>query len=222
MSQLFSPRSNTLFRVAIVGFFIFITILIATGYILQSSSYVTEVAIYKHQPVPFSHEHHVNGLGIDCRYCHYTVEKSANATIPPPGLCMNCHKKIWADSEMLKPIRDAFKNDTPIRWKKVHDLPDFVYFNHSIHVNHGIGCVSCHGKINEMPLTSKAQRMYMGWCLDCHRNPESQFRPLADITNMYWKPPESWKKTDKYVHLGVTHFKEGTINQRTNCYICHR
>jgi len=191
-------------------------------YLLQGSPYVTEVAEIKNQPVPFSHEHHVQGLGIDCRYCHWSVEKSSNANIPPPGLCMNCHKKLWADQAMLKPIRDAYKNDTGVEWVKIHKLPDFVYFNHSVHVNHGVGCVSCHGQVNEMPLTWKANTLYMGWCLSCHRNPEPNLRPVNQVTNMEWQPDEAWRHTDKFAANGIHKPMAGHINQLTNCATCHR
>lgn len=222
MSQLFPRGANTIARV-----FIALVVVGALGflgflYMLQSSPYVTEVGVAREQPVPFSHEHHVSGLGLDCRYCHTTVETSASAGIPAPGLCMNCHKKVWADAPMLKPIRDSFKNDTPLKWNRVHDLPDFVYFNHSVHIGRGVACVSCHGKVNEMPLMWKEKTLYMGWCLDCHRNPEPNLRPVSEVTNMNWKPDAEWKKVDKLSHAGIRKTQPGHINQLTNCAICHR
>jgi hypothetical protein len=222
MAQLFPRSANHLARNTIVVGLTLAAVGLGMLYALQDSPYVTEVNEYKHQPVPFSHEHHVKGLGIDCRYCHYTVETSSNATIPPPALCMNCHKKLWADQAMLKPIRDSFKNDTPIAWSKIHKLPDFVYFNHSVHVRHGVGCASCHGAINEMPLTYKANTLYMGWCLSCHRNPEPNLRPISQVTNMDWEADEAWEKTDKFAANGVPRVAEGHINQLTNCAVCHR
>jgi hypothetical protein len=222
MPQLFPRSANNLARISIIAGLLSAGLGLALLYILQSSPYVTEVTLVKRQPVPFSHDHHVQGLGIDCRYCHWSVESSSNANIPPPGLCMNCHKKMWADQPMLKPIRDAYKNDTPIKWTKIHKLPEFVYFNHSAHVNKGVGCASCHGKVNEMPLMYKENTLYMGWCLKCHRNPEPNLRPVAEITNMDWQPTEEWKKTDKLQTNGVRRVPEGHINQLTNCWTCHR
>ena len=140
--------------------------------------------------MPFSHEHHVRGLGIDCRYCHTSVEKSSFAGIPPTETCMTCHSQIWTDSPMLEPVRTSLRTNTPIRWNRVHDLPDYVYFNHGIHVQKGVGCVSCHGRVDQMPLTWKAEPMTMEWCLSCHRNPEKHLRPREEVFNMDWVPPE--------------------------------
>lgn len=222
MAQLFPRSSNTLARLSIVSALLLAGAGLGTLYALQNSPYVTEVTEVKHQPVPFSHEHHVSGLGIDCRYCHWSVEKSSNANIPPPGLCMNCHKKVWADTEMLKPVRDAFKTGNSIEWVKIHKLPDFVYFNHSAHVNKGVGCATCHGPVNEMPLMYKANTLYMGWCLNCHRNPGPNLRPIHQVTNMNWHSDEAWDSADRLAVNGVRKVPEGHINQLTNCAVCHR
>lgn len=222
MPQLFHRSANTLAIVAIIAGGLFGVGVLGMLYAIQLSPYITEVRVVKGQPVPFSHEHHVRGLGLDCRYCHHTVETSASASVPPTATCMNCHKQVWGDAAMLRPVREAFKEDKPIEWNRVHDLPDFTYFNHSAHVNKGVGCESCHGKVNEMPLMWKENTLYMGWCLDCHRNPEPNLRPVSEVTNMDWEPDEDWKQTDKFVHLGLRRTKPGHVNQLTNCAVCHR
>jgi Cytochrome c7 and related cytochrome c len=142
--------------------------------------------------VPFSHQHHVAGLGLDCRYCHTSVENSSFAGIPPTKTCMNCHSEIWTNADILEPVRASYRNGTPIWWTKLHDLPDYVYFNHEIHINKGIGCASCHGPVDEMPLTYAHASLQMEWCLDCHRNPAKNIRPVGDpIYNIGWKGPSS-------------------------------
>ena len=140
------------------------------------------------QPVPFSHKHHVSDDGIDCRYCHTSVEKSSFAGLPPTETCMTCHSQIWTDSPMLAPVRASFATNTPLKWNRVHDLPGYVYFNHSIHVAKGIGCSTCHGRVDQMPLTRKTETLYMKWCLDCHRNPQKYIRPRDKIYDMAWQP----------------------------------
>lgn len=215
MSQLFHPRSNNLARASIVLGVLGVGALLFGFGFFQTTPYVTQVEVAKEQPIPFSHQHHVAGLGIDCRYCHHFVEKSATAGIPSQSVCMNCHNMIWSDSEMLAPVRNAFKSGSPIEWTKVHDLPDFVFFNHSIHVKKGIGCVSCHGRVDKMQLTSKEKSLQMGWCLECHRNPELFVRPRDQITSMDWKPTD--QKT-----LGKQLVQEYHIQSKTDCSVCHR
>lgn len=222
MPQLFGRSANTLALVSIVTIGLLSVGGIAIAYVVQSSSYVTEVKIFKQQPVPFSHQHHVQGLGIDCRYCHTGVEVSNFAGIPPVSTCMNCHKMIWGDQEMLKPIRDAHKNDTPLEWQRVHKLPEFVYFNHSAHVNKGVSCQKCHGRVDEMPLMYKQNTLYMGWCLECHRNPGPNLRPLENVTEMDWHEDEEWKTTDRLAHYGIREKKRFQVDQLTNCAVCHR
>lgn len=222
MPQIFHRSANTLAKLSIVVGGLAAVSVLGMLYAIQVSPYVTEVRVVKDQPIPFSHEHHVGGLGLDCRYCHHTVEKTASATIPPVATCYNCHKVVWGDAPMLKPVRDAYKNDTPIEWNKVHDLPDFAYFNHSAHVNKGVGCMSCHGRVDKMPMMWKEKTLYMGFCLDCHRNPEPNLRPVEAMTDMEWEPSEEWKETDKFAHLGIKKTKPGHINQLTNCAVCHR
>ncbi len=180
----------------------------------------TAVGIAIEQPVPFSHAHHVGGLGIDCRYCHTSVERSSFAGLPPTETCMTCHSQIWTNAAMLEPVRASLRDDTPIRWNRVHDLPDFVYFNHAIHVAKGVGCETCHGRVDRMPLMRKAQPLTMGWCLACHRDPAPHLRPHAEVFTMGWTPPRG---TDRRA-LGEALMRSYRIHDKTltHCTICHR
>lgn len=150
----------------------------------------TDVGFSPEQPVPFSHKLHAGELGLDCRYCHSTVERSSFAAVPPTQTCMNCHARVQPDSVKLLPVRESWANDTPIPWRRVHELPDFVYFDHSAHVTAGVGCSSCHGRIDQMERVTQAEPLSMGWCLDCHRSPKTALRPASEITNMAWTPTE--------------------------------
>ncbi len=183
---------------------------------VNRSPYVTDVGVALAQPVPFSHKHHVAGLGIDCRYCHSTVEVSSFAGMPPTETCMSCHSQIWADSPMLEPVRASFRNDQSIRWTRVHDLPGFVYFNHSIHVKKGIGCATCHGRVDQMPLMWKTNTLYMEWCLECHRQPERFVRPRDQVFNMSYQAPSD------QLALGRKLVEEYKIRKLTDCSVCHR
>ncbi len=189
MAQVFHRSSNALARFTLVGALLLagggLTTLLTVG---NRSAFVTQQTMFKEQPVQFSHQHHVGGIGIDCRYCHTSVETSANAGIPPTKTCMNCHSQIWLNSQYLEPVREAFKSETPLKWTKIHDLPDFVYFNHSIHVNKGVGCSTCHGRVDRMPLMWQYASLQMEWCLECHRNPEKFIRPKDKIYEMEWPP----------------------------------
>ena len=190
--QIFHRSTNTISRATIFGAVFVIAALFWAMAEIQRSPYVTYSGVVKPQPVAFSHQHHVTGLGIDCRYCHTSVENSKFAGIPPTKTCMNCHSEIWTNADILEPVRASYRNNTPIWWTKLHDLPDYVYFNHEIHINKGIGCVSCHGPIDEMPLTYAHASLQMEWCLDCHRNPAKNIRPRGDpIFNLGWKGPSS-------------------------------
>jgi len=153
---------------------------------LQRSPWVTRQGQRADQPVPFSHKHHVEGLGLQCQYCHTSVEKSSYAGIPPTRTCMNCHAQIWTNANLLEPVRQSWATGQSIVWTKVHDLPDFVYFSHEIHVNKGLGCSSCHGRVDEMPIMYQQNTLQMEWCLNCHRNPEKNLRPTSEIYNMAW------------------------------------
>ncbi len=218
MAQIFHPSTNTLSRVTIFGLLFFLAGGLFILAEINRSPYVTQATVVRQQPVPFSHEHHVAGLGLDCRYCHTTVEKTAFAGIPPTETCMSCHSQVWTNAQMLEPVRESYRSGTPIKWNRVHDLPDFVYFNHSIHVTKGIGCESCHGRVDKMPLMWQANTLQMEWCLNCHRNPEQFIRPRDQVFTMGYVPAESQST------LGPKLVKEYHVNvkQLTNCSICHR
>lgn len=215
MAQIFHRSTNTLARVSIFGAIFFVTALLTAFFVLDRSAYNTGEGIILMQPVPFSHDHHVRSLGIDCRYCHTTVEKQAFAGMPPTATCMNCHKQIWRDADLLAPIRASFESGRPIRWERVYDLPDFVYFDHSIHVAKGIGCVSCHGRVDQMPLMRQAVSLQMIWCLECHRHPERFVRPRETVFDMTWKAEDQQA-------LGSTLVSEYGIRSKTSCSTCHR
>jgi len=212
----FPPYTNTLSRVIVFGLFVSPILIgwIATA--INWSPYINETNIPRNQPVPFSHKHHVGGLGLDCRYCHTTVETTSFANIPPIHTCMTCHSQIWKDSPMLAPIRDSYASDIPVQWTRVNFVPDFVYFNHSIHVNKGIGCETCHGRVDEMPLTARGQPLMMAWCLNCHRNPERYVRPREDVFIMGYQPPEN------QLTLGRQLVQQYHIRKLQDCYTCHR
>lgn len=218
MPQVFHRSSNTLARLSIVtgAALLVSTVLIASN--LSRSPYVTKEGAPVDQPVPFSHKHHVKELGIDCRYCHNTVDKSAVAGVPPTHTCMSCHSQVWTNSPLLEPIRQSYLTGTPVKWNKVYDLPDFVYFNHSIHIQKGIGCDTCHGPVHEMNITYKAQPLSMSWCLECHRQPEKFIRPKEEVFNYQYKQPAN------QMQLGEQLVKEYGIRkeQLTDCWICHR
>jgi hypothetical protein len=189
MAQVFDRSSNALARASLVLTGLIVIALGVTLDQLQRSPWVTRQGQRADQPIPFSHKHHVEGLGLQCQYCHTTVEVSSYAGIPPTKTCMNCHAQIWTNAELLKPVRDSWATGQSIQWIKVHDLPDYVYFNHSIHVNKGIGCASCHGRVDQMPLMYMENSLQMEWCLDCHRNPAKNLRPTSEIYNMAWQGP---------------------------------
>ena len=216
MAQIFHPSTNTLSRLSIFGVVFVLAALLWLLAAIERSPYLTQADVVRQQPVPFSHKHHVNGLGIDCRYCHTTVEESAFAGIPSTKICMTCHSQIWADSPMLEPVRASFRTDTSIPWTRVNDLPDFVYFDHSIHVNKGIGCVTCHGRVDQMPLTWRAHPLTMEWCLECHRAPERFVRPQGQVFRMDWEPPPH------RMPLGQQLVREYHIQPGTSCSTCHR
>ena len=181
-----------------------------------SRSFMTAVGETHTQPVPFSHEQHVNGLGIDCRFCHSSVDKSAFAGLPPTKVCMNCHQQIWTASDMLKPIRDSYASGKSIEWERVHRVGDFVYFNHSAHVNKNVGCTTCHGQVNKMPLMWQKGSLLMEWCLECHREPEKFVRPQKEVYNWDWVPPP-----DQFAK-GKALVADNHINTKINCSTCHR
>jgi len=189
MSQIFDRSSNALARASLVLTGLIVIALGVTLDQLQRSPWVTRQGQRPDQPVPFSHKHHVQGLGLQCQYCHVTVEKSSYAGIPPTKTCINCHAQIWTNAELLEPVRQSWATGESLPWIKVHDLPDFVYFSHEIHVNKGIGCANCHGRVDQMPLMYAQNTLQMEWCLDCHRNPAKNLRPTSEIYNMAWENP---------------------------------
>jgi hypothetical protein len=189
MAQIFDRSSNALARASLVLTGLIVIALGVTLDELQRSPWVTRQGQRPDQPVPFSHKHHVQGLGLQCQYCHVTVEKSSYAGIPPTKTCINCHAQIWTNAQLLQPVRDSWATGQSLVWTKVHDLPDFVYFSHEIHVNKGMGCASCHGRVDQMPLMYAQNTLQMEWCLDCHRNPAKNIRPTGEIYNMAWEAP---------------------------------
>jgi ferredoxin len=189
MAQIFDRSSNALARMSLVLTGLLVIALGVTLDELQRSPWVTRQGQRPDQPVPFSHKHHVQGLGLQCQYCHVTVEKSSYAGIPPTKTCMNCHAQIWTNAQLLEPVRASWSTGQSLAWTKVHDLPDYVYFSHEIHVNKGLGCSTCHGRVDQMPLMYAQNTLQMEWCLDCHRNPAKNLRPTAEIYNMAWEAP---------------------------------
>ena len=219
MSQIFHRYSNIYSRLSILAILGFVAVLGGTVAMLNVSGYNTGQDMFVDQPVQFSHAHHVGGEGFDCRYCHTSVEESAFANIPPTKTCMNCHSQIWATAPILEPVRASFRDNTPLRWTRVHDLPDFVYFNHSIHVNKGVGCATCHGRVDQMPLMYQQASLQMSWCLDCHRNPAQYVRPRDQVYNMAWERPADDPGLGARL---VQEYKIASVEQLTSCSTCHR
>jgi hypothetical protein len=216
MAQIFHRSTNTLSRVTIFGALFFAGLLLWLLMILMRSDYYTGAHVAREQPVQFSHKHHAGELGIDCRYCHTSVEVSAVASVPPTKTCINCHSQIWAQSHFLEPVRDSYRTDESIEWVRVHDLPDFVYFNHSVHVNKGVGCATCHGRIDQMNQVWQENSLQMEWCLDCHRHPERNLRPRDQVFNMAWVPPSD------QAAQGLELKKAYDVHARVDCSTCHR
>ncbi len=218
MAQIFHPSTNTIARVTIFGGVFILAGLGILANVLARSSYVTQVGMTIEQPVQFSHEHHVAGLGIDCRYCHTSVEDSSFANIPPTHTCMSCHSQVWTDSPKLAPVIASHETGLPIPWVRVHDLPDYVHFNHSIHVQQGVGCETCHGRVDQMPMTWKTETMQMEWCLDCHRDPAKYIRPREEIYTMGWIPDED----QRVLGPSLVETYDIRVEQLTDCSVCHR
>jgi hypothetical protein len=219
MPQIFHRSFNTLSKVSIGGGLFILAFLGWALYVVGWSPYVTQAHIARVQPVPFSHEHHVGQLGIDCRYCHTSVEESSFAGMPPTKTCMNCHQEIWFGSTTLEPVRQSYRTGKSIEWQRIHNLPEFVYFNHSIHVNKGVGCVECHGRVDRMPFTYQEKSMLMSWCLDCHRNPKSHLRPREAVFSMTWEPPSDRSKLKEEL---LKRFRIRNSDELTSCSRCHR
>jgi hypothetical protein len=219
MPQIFRPRANSIARAVLLGAVLLATGLVVFAYEVQQSSYVTRAGLVVEQPVPFSHEHHVGGLGIDCRYCHTSVTQSAFAGLPPTKTCVTCHSQIWTNAPMLAPVRESWNQDVPIRWNRVHNLPGYVYFDHSIHVAKGVGCSTCHGPVDQMPLTYQYAPLTMSWCLDCHRHPERHLRPREEVFDMTYQPPADQRKLGREL---ATRYEVRSPQALTDCYTCHR
>ena len=221
MSQIFPRSANALARSSlfgVVGLVLFVGWLIFT---LMRSGWATKQDEFVDQPIQFSHLHHAGGIGIDCRYCHTSVEKSSFAGIPPTKTCMNCHSQIFANAPILEPVRASFRTDTPLNWIRVNDLPDFVYFNHQIHVRQGVGCDTCHGPVDKMPLMYQAKPLLMEWCLDCHRAPEKYIRPRSEVFNMNYRLPAGVSQLEQGMRLKKEYNIAG-IEHMTSCSVCHR
>jgi hypothetical protein len=232
MGQIFHRSTNAIARLTIFG-----TVLLVGGMFwffaeMQRSPYYMYGGVAPAQPVPFSHAHHVGGLGIDCRYCHTSVEVSGFAGIPPTKTCMNCHAQIWTNAAMLEPVRESFRSGRSLVWTRVYDLPDYVYFDHSIHINKGVGCASCHGRMDQMPLTWANQPLTMEWCLSCHREPEKNLRPREQVFNLRYEQPSGRNPVDfdgktytDQISLGnalKTKYNLRSVHDITSCNTCHR
>jgi Cytochrome c7 and related cytochrome c len=217
MAALFKPRATLIGRVTLLALVLAMPAVCSWWWLAPRTSWARRVGFQIDQPIPFSHQHHVGGLGIDCRFCHASVEVSANAGMPPTWTCMTCHSQIWTNAPVLAPVRMSLAKNQPIAWARVTDLPDYVYFNHSIHIEKGVGCSSCHGPIAEMSLTYKAKSMTMEFCLDCHRNPAAGLRPKSAIYDTEWH-----RTADTPAPAVLAAQYRLTDRPLTECSICHR
>ena len=219
MAQIFDRSANFLARFSLLGVAILAGLALTAVLVVARSPYITNQRVTRDQPIQFSHKHHVGDDGIDCRYCHTGVENSAYAGIPPTKTCMNCHSVLFNNVGYLEPIRESYRTEQSIHWVKVHRLADYVYFNHSIHINKGIGCSSCHGAVNEMALMYQASPLNMEWCLECHRNPEQNLRLKDQIYNMNWKAPADQEEIGRKL---ATEYNLRSKLELTSCSTCHR
>ena len=244
MAQIFHPGFNTLAKVSLALIAVGPLVVIGVASAVSRSPFNTKVNVALDQPVPFSHEHHVNELGINCLYCHTSVEKSAHSNLPATEVCMSCHSQIWTNSPLLEPVRESYINNTPIKWNQLNKVPEFVYFNHSIHVNRGLNCNICHGPVQAMQLAYKGKTFHMAWCLNCHRNPENFVAEKEQVLGLY----EKGQKTAAKNYAGLTAEEQALLNgqdykrtpaelehgrqlvkqygiktkQLSDCWICHR
>lgn len=218
MSQLFPPSMNIIAKLSLLAVIFILAGLAWLAYSLIRSPIVTGVGVAKAQPVPYSHAQHVGGLGLDCRYCHTSVETSNTASIPPTETCMGCHAQVATDSPNLQLVRSSLETGQPLAWVRVHDLADYVYFNHAIHVRQGVGCETCHGRVDQMAVVAKTENLQMDWCLECHRFPEKYIRPREAVFTMGWTPPVD--QATLGAQLVVEHGIQ--VDQLTDCSICHR
>ncbi|HEX4132710.1 MAG TPA: cytochrome c3 family protein [Pirellulales bacterium] len=219
MPQVFPRAVNGIARVTIIGGILLAIGTLWTALLFTRSSYGTDAGVVRVQPVPFSHEHHVGVLAIDCRYCHTSVEHAAFAGFPETKTCMNCHSQMWVGSSMLEPVRASFRDKKSLHWNRVHNLPGFVYFDHSIHVHKGVGCSTCHGRIDEMPFTYQVPSLLMEWCLDCHRHPERHLRPREEVFNIAYQAPADQQSLGQRL---VEQYDVDDPTTITSCTICHR
>jgi len=216
MSQIFPRSANALARSSLFGVLSLVLFMGWLIFTLMRSSWATKQNEFVEQPLQFSHAHHVGGMGLDCRYCHTSVEKSSFAGIPPTKTCMNCHSQIWTTSAYLEPVRESFRTGQPLVWTRVHDLPDFVYFNHSVHVKKGVGCETCHGRIDKMAGIFQANSLQMEWCVTCHRAPEQFLRPREAVYQMGYQP------AGDQLTIGRDLVKKYDVKSLTSCSTCHR
>lgn len=217
MPAIFSPRADRNFRAAIVCIGLLLALGVWSLYSYATSAYL-RIGYGPDQPVPFSHKIHVGQLGMDCRYCHTNVETSPHASVPPTQTCMNCHTQIKKDSPYLAPVRESWKTGEPVVWQRIHKLPDYAFFNHAVHIQRGVSCVSCHGQVNEMPIVQQKESLTMGWCLQCHRRPEKHLRPHDQVTNLIWAPPEGTSRQE----VGRELKDRNKIAPTVTCQACHR
>src|SRR3954468_6525468 len=218
MPQVFSRRANSFAKASIFVTVLLVAMAAFSCWVVWSSPNMTRQYLILDQPVAFSHEHHNGGLGIDCRYCHTTAETSSSAGMPSTETCMTCHSQLWTEAPVLEPVRESWQTGVPIRWTRVYDNPDFVFFDHSIHVQKGIGCSTCHGRVDQMPLVWKEHSLWMRWCIDCHRNPEKQIRPKEQVFNMTYQPPANQAELGRKLVRAYNIHTE----QLTDCSMCHR
>jgi Cytochrome c7 and related cytochrome c/Class III cytochrome C family len=216
--QIFRPGANTIATLLLASLGVMPVLAVGLAYQIVRSPDVTDQNVTREQPVPFSHEHHVGGMGIDCRYCHTSVEKARFAGLPPTETCMTCHSQIWTNAGMLAPVRASLAEDKPIHWQRVNELPGYVYFDHSIHIAKGVGCTTCHGPIGQMKLTRQAAPLTMRWCLDCHRDPSMALRPREAVFDPDWKPTGDREQSGHEL-MAAYHIR---IDHLTDCSICHR
>jgi hypothetical protein len=214
--MIFQPHANRLFWQILVGSVLAFGLLAVAAWCALRPEF-TRVGYAPEQPVPFSHQLHVGKLGMSCVYCHSNVERSPHATVPDTQTCMNCHQTVKATSPLLSKVRESYEKGIPVEWKRVHRLPDYAFFNHAQHVNRGIGCVSCHGQVNEMPVVAHEKPLSMGWCLSCHRHPEPNLRPPGEAANMQWKPSQ-----EASPEFGQEMKKQLNVSPPQSCQGCHR
>ena len=217
MAAIFGPSANLWAKLALLFLSAMAVATVLFWWLWPRTEYARHMRSVVGQPVPFSHQHHVAGLGLDCRFCHSSVEVSANAGLPPTHTCMTCHSQIWTNAALLAPVRQSFAHETPIVWRQVTDLPDYVYFNHSIHIAKGVGCSSCHGNVASMPLTYKAKSMTMQFCLDCHRDPAPSLRPRDGIYDTEWR--RNADTPSPAALMALYHIPDRSL---TDCSLCHR